>query len=176
MRSPVPPPSDPRNSRPVAVWFGITRETFGTARSTITSAACKYFSNNSGEIVSTSPILSNPSPASSGGNSTSLLNSIPIRSLMVFRYSARLSRRTVTFPGSDAVALRSKASNLIHCVSAAISSADGRPTPSSSGGMMPARTFFNAANHISCRDSISPAVFNPSKATCPLFTPSAWQS
>jgi hypothetical protein len=37
-----------------------TRGTVGTASETIFSAASMYFSSRSGEIVRTSPILSNP--------------------------------------------------------------------------------------------------------------------
>ena len=43
--------------------------TVGTAREMISFAAARYFSSSKGESVSTSPMLSNPCPVSSGGNS-----------------------------------------------------------------------------------------------------------
>ena len=43
-------------------------KTFGTVESTISLAALTYFSNSSGEMDKTAPMLSNPCPVSSAGN------------------------------------------------------------------------------------------------------------
>ena len=51
-------------------------------------------------MVSTSAMLSKPCPVSSAGNSLLVSKLTPSRSRIVFRYSVRLSRRTVTRPGS----------------------------------------------------------------------------
>ena len=80
------------------------------ARAAIRSAASRYFSISTGEMVSTSPMLSKPSPESSVGKSFSARKSTASRSRMVFEYSVRFSRRAVTRPGSG-FTLRSAFSN-----------------------------------------------------------------
>ena len=49
-----------RNAAPGIVVSETERETVGTARETMLSAACMYFSKRSGETLSASPMLSKP--------------------------------------------------------------------------------------------------------------------
>ena len=56
------------------------------------------FSNNNGEVVSASAMVSKPYPVSSAGNSSSVRKSMPMRSRMVFWYSTRFIRCSVTAP------------------------------------------------------------------------------
>jgi hypothetical protein len=52
------------------MFSAIVLDVAGTAAATTDLAAVTYFSSSRGESVRTSPILSNPCPVSSGGNST----------------------------------------------------------------------------------------------------------
>ena len=68
MASTFPPPSR-RKLPPGIIRSATTLGTVGTAREMTAVAAFRYFSSSIGESVSTSPMLSNPCPVSSGGNS-----------------------------------------------------------------------------------------------------------
>ena len=64
------------------------------------SDAARYFSMSSGDIESTSPMLSNPYPTSSEGKSSAGRMVTPSKSRTVLLYSSRFSLRRVTLPGS----------------------------------------------------------------------------
>src|SRR2546427_649120 len=119
-----------------------TPGTVGTAFFTTAFAAARYFSSNIGGSVSTSPILSKPWPESSGGNSFSVSKSIPIKSRIVLRYSTRLSRRTVTRPGSGFFWSVAKTAALIHSSICFFCRSVGWGFWG--GGIRSARKFFNA--------------------------------
>jgi hypothetical protein len=108
-----------------------------------------------------------------GGSSSSTRMSCPVRSRTVLRYSTRFNRRTVTRPGSGFAGSRPKAECLIHFSSFSCSAAERRGF--FSGGISPARTFFNTFDHSSGLSN-SASFLNSSKLTSPFFAPSAWQS
>ena len=60
----------------------------------------EYFSISTGEMLSTSAMLSKPSPESSVGKSCVARKSTASRSRIVLLYSLRFRRRAVTRPGS----------------------------------------------------------------------------
>ena len=64
---------------------------------------------SAGDITSALPVFVNPSPAapSTGNSRAGSSESTPVRSRRVYVYSALLSRRSTTFPGSPARALAS---------------------------------------------------------------------
>src|ERR1041385_5637889 len=93
---------------------------------------------------------------------------------MVLRYSTRLSRRMVTRPGSGFKGSMPNTSLLIQVSRVFCCSCEGRGL--FSGGINPARTFFNAASQRSRLASNSSCDLNESNATFPLLIPSPWQS
>src|SRR5262249_51896781 len=98
---------------------------------------------------------------------------IPIRSRIVFRYSLRLSRRTVTRPGSGSCGSISKTERLIHSSMRRNCSAEG--WGSSRGGMNPARICLSAFHPRSRLSSSSRSEVNESNETLALAPAPEWQ-
>ena len=117
------------------------------ARSAIRPAAERYFSISTGETVSTSPMLSKPSPESSVGKFRSARNSTASRSRIVLVYSARFSRRAVTRPGSGFIAASARANSVSSSLtSVLICSSDGG-TDAPSGGISRLLSFERISSH-----------------------------
>jgi len=109
------------------------------ARWTTLSAAARYRSISTGDIVSTSPMLSKPWPMSSEGKSSVGSKSTPTRSRIVLRYSVRFNRRIVTRPGSG-LASRAARSNAPRTARRKASRSSAVGCGKSSGGMPPVST------------------------------------
>ena len=109
------PPAACRPSTPAAAAGWRAEAGFATiARCMMLSAAARYRSISTGDIVSTSPMLSKPWPMSSDGKSSVGSKSTPIRSRIVFRYSVRFSRRIVTRPGSGLASRAARSKDTSH--------------------------------------------------------------
>src|SRR6266545_3656425 len=126
-----------------------------------------YFSISRGETDSTSPMLSNPYPASSRGNSSAGRSQTPNRSRTVLLYSTRFSRREVTRPGST-VSPDRPSDFSIHAVTAATSAFEGAGDPG--GGIRPV---LNLSRTLSQTAVELPGV---SRLRFAVFTLSLWQA
>ena len=131
------------------------------------SAAARYFSSNSGESESTSPMLSKPLPTSSEGKSSAGRAWMSSRSRIVLLYSARLSRRSRHVPG------------IVHA--AAVEAKDGLIDPLdelrrfggvgrgswSAGGIEPAPSIFARRSQVFRSPTAVEKSFSASKFTSP---------
>src|SRR6185295_16002105 len=146
-----------------------------SAHVAILSAAPRYRSIRTGDTVSTSPMLSKPSPESSVGKYFSARKDTPRRSRIVLLYSLRLSRWAVIRPGSEGTAL-SVLSNALwtNAVNAAMRSAGGFGTWG--GGISPARTRRSIRSHVgralvSDSREVNAVTSNPPDASRALWHP-----
>jgi hypothetical protein len=134
--------------------IGLGRVSPPSARWAMRSAALRYFSISTGDTVSTSPILSKPSPESSVGKFLSARNSTASRSRIVLVYSARLRRRAVTRPGSGRIAASARVNSVSRNLTIfPIWSSDGI-TSASSGGISRVFSLVRIVSHRS-RSAVS---------------------
>ena len=126
-------------------------------------------------MVSTSPLLSNPNAVSSAGKSSAAWKSgRNSRSRIVFVYSARFSRRSVTRPGSRGPPQSTRVNTSSRAAtnpSVAAGTGRGRPF----GGISPSRTARRTPPQSSRSAARAPSSWAASRETPPRLFPAPWQ-
>ena len=137
--------------------------------------ASRYFRSRAGDIACPAPVLVNPSPAAlSPGNSRAGSRATPVRSRTVKVYSALLSRRSTTGPGSpDRASASEYRYPLTHSTSTFRWAAPG--CRAALGGISP----FLSISRTPCQARVAPRTSsswtNRSRSSSPSFFFVEWQ-